>query len=423
MRALKTSTTSRIAFFLVLSLLAGFAAAQPPWDGSGSEGDPYQIWDANDVNAMGEASAYYSAHFKLMANIDLSGFSYTKAVIASDVITGYPFDGISFTGVFDGNGYVIKNLVINSGAGNYYLGLFGQIGYAGTIKNLRVANVSITGGPLSAYIGGLVGWNDMGNVSRCYVNCSETGWDSASVIGGLVGINYDGEITNCYSTGLVIGSSTVGGLVGSNSGGTISKCYSSSAVFGNFSVGGLVGGIVANGIIRKCYSTGPVLGESKVGGLVGHNKGRFPAQVTISECYSHGAVFGYDYVGGLVGYNEGDFGAPVTVSQCYSTGAVSGVDYVGGLVGNNYFGTAIQCYWDKWTSGRVGSHGGTRKTTFEMKQEATYTGWDFVDVWYIIEDVTYPILSWTPTFYKGDLNLDGHVNFLDLVIIANHWLE
>ena len=92
----------------------------------------------------------------------------------------------------------------------------------------------------------------------------------------------------------------------------------------------------------------------------------------------------------MVGYNyEG------TITNSYSTGTVSGSsDYVGGLVGYNYGGTITNSYWDIQTSGQSSSDGGTGKTTAQMKQQATFSGWDFDTIWGIEAELTYPYLQW-----------------------------
>ena len=122
------------------------------------------------------------------------------------------------------------------------------------------------------------------------------------------------------------------------------------------------------------------------------------------------------YVGGLVGLN--DYGI---VSNCYATGSVSGSSIVGGLVGYDYFGTVTASFWDIDTSGQAISAGGTGKTTVQMQTQSTFTdaGWDFVEIWGIGENQTYPYLRVYPA---GDLNHDSRVDFLDFVIFANHWL-
>ena len=112
-----------------------------------------------------------------------------------------------------------------------------------------------------------------------------------------------------------------------------------------------------------------------------------------------GRVTGNTHVGGLVGKNEGP------VSDSYSTGSVTGNKHVGGLVGKNE-DTVSNSFWDTQTSGQATSSGGTGKTTAEMQDITTFTGaaWDITDVnpgetntgyiWNIVDDVTYPFLSW-----------------------------
>jgi hypothetical protein len=113
-------------------------------------------------------------------------------------------------------------------------------------------------------------------------------------------------------------------------------------------------------------------------------------------------IVGWWCVGGLVGNNWG------TVSNSYSTGSVTGDSRVGGLVGWNE-GTVSTSFWDTETSGQATSDGGTGKTTAEMQDIVTFSGatWDIIAVanpsihnlayiWNIVNNVTYPFLSWQP---------------------------
>jgi hypothetical protein len=161
-------------------------------------------------------------------------------------------------------------------------------------------------------------------------------------------------------------------------------------------VGGLVG--YNGGTVSNSYFIGNVTGVGNVGGLVGWNDG------TVSNCYAMGNVTGDWNVGGLVGENY-----DATVIKCYSTGSVTGTSSVGGLVGYNFEGTVSDSFWDTETSGQATSDGGTGKTTAQMKSIATFSGagWDIIAVansstrnlayiWNIVDDVTYPFLSWQP---------------------------
>jgi hypothetical protein len=86
------------------------------------------------------------------------------------------------------------------------------------------------------------------------------------------------------------------------------------------------------------------------------------------------------------------------------------------------------CFWDSDVSPDVNGIGNTTdpnvvgKTTAEMQTESTFTdaGWDFVEVWDIGENQTYPYLR---VYSAGDLNHDGVVDLRDFAILALHWLE
>jgi hypothetical protein len=233
---------------------------------------------------------------------------------------------------------------------------------------------------------------------------------SGDYVGGLVGINR-GVLTDCHSTGAVSGIVwDVGGLVGANVG-HLAQCYSACTVSGvHQEVGGLMGLNSTNGTVTHCYSTGTVSGGHQVGGLVGMNFG------DVTACYSTGAVNGFSQVGGLVGDNSS--GGHVTHS--YSTGAVTGGMLVGGLVGV-VWGSVTGSFWAIQTSGQPTSAGGTGKTTVQMQTAKTFldAGWDFVNVWGLGENQTYPYLR---KYSAADVNQDGSVNFLDLAVLAENWL-
>jgi hypothetical protein len=146
---------------------------------------------------------------------------------------------------------------------------------------------------------------------------------------------------------------------------------------------------------------------------------------SITDCYATGLIEGESEVGGLVGSNR------AIVSNCYSTGDVYGLVGVGGLLGANG-GSASNCFWDTDTQTHgvtesIGLDFGTATNvaglpTTEMQIRSTFTdaGWDFVEIWNIGEQQTYPYLRAHPA---GDINHDDIVNMLDFAIFASHWLE
>jgi hypothetical protein len=403
--------------------------------GSGEPNDPYQVGTPDELIALGQYPCYYDKCFVLVYDIDLSGHAFDKALIAADKDnTNSGFDGIPFTGVFDGAGHRILNLTIDASVSNNdYLGLFGQIsGERTQVKNLGLENVSVGGGGASAYVGGLCGENinctirnchttgsvsggirylcilgglcgknDGGVISDCYSACYVNGWLR---VGGLCGLNYKGTISNSHSTGHIEArGSFVGGLCGYNWYGIIVDCYATGSVNNGTSgwaedFGGLCGRN-SKGEITNCYAAGSVTLTGTLvrgGGLCGRNVG------TIANSYSEGSVTGGDdsvSLGGLCGDNEG------IISKCYSRGSARGGDgsrQIGGLCGYNNK-LIVGCFWDIESSKMATSDGGMGLPTDQMQTMSTFTdaGWDFVgetfngieDIWFIPQQ-DYPHLWW-----------------------------
>ena len=286
-----------------------------------------------------------NGNHKLMNDLDstTSGHDQLAGVTANEgkgwqPIGFHPWLGSTayegFWGAFDGQGHEIRDLYINR-PGERWVGLFGDIMPGGLIQDIGVMNATVIG---DEYVGGLLAVTD-------------------------------GAVSNCYCSGKVTGRGSVGGLVGVNNHGTV---YNS-------------------------YFTGSVIGVDNVGGLTGRNHG------TVSDSYSTGNVTGNYYVGGLAGCQSVGI-----VSNSYATGSVTGTTYVGGLVGWNFKGPVTNSFWDIETSGQATSEGGTGKNTTEMQDIATFLGatWDICAVapdstnttytWNIVNNVTYPFLSWQP---------------------------
>jgi len=178
-------------------------------------------------------------HYILMNDLNstTAGYEELASPTANEGKGWHPIIGAGgdppFTGIFDGQGFEIRDLFINL-PGIGYVGLFSIVGEGGRIEDIGVVNADVTS---TAYIGSLVGSN-LGTVSNSYSTGSVTGvlW-----VGALVGSNFEkGTVSNSYSTGNVTGNYGIGGLVGGNNG-TVSNSYSTGNVTGNSSVGGLVG--------------------------------------------------------------------------------------------------------------------------------------------------------------------------------------
>lgn len=290
------------------------------------------------------------SEFVLGGNIDLSDYS------SGNGWTAIGTSSHKFASSFDGNGYKISNLKI-SGTQSYQ-GLFGYL-TSGTIQNVSLENVDISGG---STVGALVGVVD-GSINNCNASGSVTG--TGSQVGGLIGVGYSGaHLQNCYANVDVKGNESVGGLVGNTySNITIKKCFATGNVTGSADkVGGLVGAAYNGSNIENCYATGKISGTNNVGGLVGSGK-------NIADSYATGKVTGSgENVGGLAGqadeitssYAKGDVinsgkytGGLVgnlnnnsNITDCHATGNVTVTgsnQYVGGIVGNTA-GNLTNCY-------------------------------------------------------------------------------
>ena len=210
-------------------------------------------------------------------NIDLTGKDWTP------IGTNYEK---RYKGTFDGRGHTIKGLTVTTN--DQFVGLFGYLDKAGTVKNVVMEGIQITSNHvlMSGNTGGVVGYS----------------W---------------GTIENCSVSGSVSGTNCVGGVVGSQKAGSIIGCSSSAIVKGTRYVGGVAG--EKWGTMTACYATG---------------------NVTL-EINSPQDLSG----GGVVGLNGGS-----TVLACYATGNVNskgsntGNVHIGGFLGNNYT-TVTACYW------------------------------------------------------------------------------
>ena len=340
--------------------------------GAGTENSPYLIRTPEQLNSIGTARSDWNKHFKLVADIDLSAYSGSAYnMIGTEMLE-------SFSGVFDGNDHTISNLNLTS-ARQQHIGLFGYV--SGKIMNLGLINPRVVAQGIN--VGALIGYLDSATITGCYATGVDVSGDDN--IGGLIGWS-TGRLFNCYSTGKVSGDWYVGGLIGLVTDSTVNTSYSKANVSGNGDVGGLVG------------KTGD---ETSV----------------VSDCYAAGSVNGGMYVGGLVGQIERG-----RAYKCYSTGRVLGNQFVGGFTGYiRVLGSATFCFWDTQKSGQSTSGGGTGKTTAEMQTISTFTDadWDFWNTWTMCEGTNYPVLLWQ--IPPADFRCPDGVDLIDFAFFAAHW--
>ena len=236
------------------------------------ETNTYTVYTADGLLAWNEA-----AQKDMTLNCTLAD-NITLPAVAEDESNWTPIGTESrpYTGNFDGGGHTITGLKIDK-SGTDYVGLIGCIGSDGTVKNVKLENVNITGD--GYFVGGVAGTN-YGTIENCSVDGTLT--NNRHYLGGVVGNNY-GSIIGCSSSGTITGTSpNVGGIGGQSVGGTIMACYSVANIKGWSSSGGVLGQTNRETVVIACYhAKGNVTGEQSrmIGGVIGWNYGK------VTACY------------------------------------------------------------------------------------------------------------------------------------------
>ncbi len=231
------------------------------FQGIGTNAVPYQINSKNELIQLTYMVKYgdnfSGEYFVLNTDIDLESES------GNDNGKGWlPIGSVetAFEGNFDGKGHIIENLFIDREG---FVGLFG---YAsdGTIKNLGVKNVDVSG------------------------------TESTGAMVGACG----SSVKNCFSTGKVRGFYQTGGLIGdafdsSEGGCIIENCYSTCNIaidrmksgYNTSYAGGLIGYVYQSTQVKNCYASGSISAsninlQKAVGGLIGGND----PTITLTSC-------------------------------------------------------------------------------------------------------------------------------------------
>lgn len=308
----------------------------------------------NDANDLEEIITNLSGTYALGRDIDASTF----AGFAS---------GTTFYGTLDGNGGVGVNHTISNlnltGSGS--VGLFPILGASGTVRNLTLSDVSITGTGAGSSLGGVAGINH-GTINDVVVTGTiDGGWYSGVRAGGIAGTN-TGDIVDAIAvTSVTTGpNGMAGGLVGFN---TSSGAIITSTAYGivgsetQGEAGGLVGRNEGEIIGSSAYGAVSVGQDGDAGGLVGYNT--WSGAIISSAAYGIVSSDAYGTAGGLVGFNNG----AILSSSAFGTVSVGHSGDAGGLVGfNGPGGTIIGGYAvgtvnaddDSTAGGLVGTNAG-----------------------------------------------------------------
>ena len=253
------------------------AAAKDPGytiEGNGS----YTVTSADGLINVAELvnGGKTDINITLGKNIDLTGKGWTP------IGTNYEK---RYKGTFDGRGHTIKGLTVTTN--DQFVGLFGYLDKAGTVKNVVMEGIQITSNHvlMSGNTGGVVGYS-WGTIENCSVSGSVSG---TNCVGGVVGSQKAGSIIGCSSSAIVKGTRYVGGVAGEKWG-TMTACYATGNVTleinspQDLSGGGVVG-LNGGSTVLACYTTGNVnskgsnTGNVHIGGLFGDN------YTVVTACY------------------------------------------------------------------------------------------------------------------------------------------
>ncbi|MDB9252881.1 GLUG motif-containing protein [Halorubrum ezzemoulense] len=230
---------------------------------------PTLIEDWNDLD---DVRSNPGGDFALINDLDEDTAGYSD-VVDPDGAGFKPIgdgENYPFYGTFDGNGRVIRDLVIDTDG---FGGLFEQTGATGApgeITDLGLEDVDISG---TGSVGALVGSNSA-TITNVYVTGEVEGGDGKlPTTGGLVGTT-DGDISQSFSTADVTGPDNVGGLVGKSTA-TIESSYATGDINVTGGIGTFGGGLVGNNnagdaVITNSYATGAVNAGGGSGGLSGN---------------------------------------------------------------------------------------------------------------------------------------------------------
>ncbi|MEQ9090071.1 MAG: GLUG motif-containing protein [Balneola sp.] len=361
-------------------------------NGTGTEADPYQIANLANLSWISDSETEWSKHFQLTDNIDAS-----PSQTWNDSLGFSPIGNSStkFTGSLDGQNYSINGLTINQPQSDY-IGLFAYMSNA-SVTSLDLTEINYSG---KNYVGGVAGYNDGSTVDNISISGEITAGDR---VGGVIGWTQTAHsgpelsVVNSLSAVHVTGALYTGGLIGYNGGpATISKTYTTGTITGTRIVGGLAG-YNSEATISESYSTGDIFADGQVGGLVGFNR----SNSTIINSFSISNITAGYIVGGLTAYNV----LSSSIENSYASGTINASSTVGGLVASlESNASIINSYWNTETTNRANATGNSFSpgvvsvkgfSTEEVKNDSSYTNWDFDNTWVRPNGSVLPTLKWS----------------------------
>lgn len=371
--------------------LAGpFCSNKTTWltynaNGAGTLASPYLICNAAQLANIGNTPAALSSSYKLMGDIDLAPYyaapnpQFKIGSCGAGGCSVWDGGAFLFTGNFDGGGHTISNFSFSS-PGTRGIGFFAGTWTGARIHNLKLTQVSVSGGTQS---GGFIGSAQFVAVHNVSVAGNITG--SGSGIGGVIGTSYHLVIGNSSFNGSISSNSeSTGGIIGKMEESSLFSCLSSGTITSSINrVGGLVGNIVGRSPSRisNSYSSSVITGTTDVGGLIGELS---VDRSMIQKSYFTGSATATSgRVGGITGRSTSN----TQIKDSYSVGSINGTTgsgSVGYLVGNLNGSITNSYYWSGSACDSTGSGGSCGNSglshaalnTFYNKAQPPMNSWD-----------------------------------------------
>jgi len=409
---------------MVCVLPSVFADYSPFTEGAGTLANPYNITNCSQLQNM---SYNVSGHYSLKNNINCSMTTNWNAN------AGFIPIGNStkwFNGTLVSNNYIISSLFINNNTLTN-VGLFGYVRDT-SLNNINLNNISITG---NNNVGGIIGTMNNTNFSSGYFSGSVSG--SSNVGGGIGYITNSGIGTHVNVSNINIianitcSGSSCGGIIGYAHNTTILNNNFTGNISGIDSTGGITGNLATGSKAIRNTIIATVLGRDFASGMIGdrglgsieikYNKfiGTVncsyecsgivtnPLNMNVTNNYFIGNIsanstaLGYAAVfHGWSSIYTGNISNNYFVGHTYSARSLtSGYRGCFFINSSSYLTMNINSsnYYNSDLCNDTIVNVSQGRTTAQMKQQSTYIGWDFNNVWFMpgLQDgLGYPYLQW-----------------------------
>ena len=282
-----------------------------------------------------------------------------------------------FAGIFDGNGYTISGVYIDSNSN--YVGLFGY--NEGTIKNLKLKESTIKSN--KSYIGGIAAYNT-GTIKNCHNYANIISNSSKGAFGGITGYSVNANILECSNKGKLEGTNGyIAGITGYANATEIRDSYNKGEIKASAFAAAGICGLSENSWIYNCYNNGAVTAVNYIGGIIAHSL----QYSSILNSYNIGKIVSTNTnttnevcVAGIVAYSGLENQNNCKIVNCYNIGETvlnktTNTSYKGNISGKHDLGIIDNCYYEKGTSTAIGKNNNKQQTanTIELEKDKLKT--------------------------------------------------